>query len=102
MKLLLDQNLSRNLVRDLTPLFPDSRHVLDLELDTATDREILNYAGANDFTIMFEGFRFSPWPLPNPSIWPITRQRSGVNEAGCHSPLHQYTTPLVGMVSDSI
>jgi len=40
MKLLLDQNLSRNLVRDLTPLFPDSRHVLDLELDTATDREI--------------------------------------------------------------
>lgn len=73
MKLLLDQNLSRNLVRELTPLFPDSRHVLDLELDTATDREIWNYAGANGFTIMskdsdFRQLAFLLGPPPK-AVW---------------------------------
>ena len=40
MKSLLDHNLSQSLARELNPLFPDSRHVLDVELDTATDMQL--------------------------------------------------------------
>ena len=52
MKLLLDQNLSRHLVRHLRDVFPESEHVSDLGLDGATDEEIWEYArehgGVND------------------------------------------------------
>lgn len=73
MKLLLDQNLSRNLVRELNPLFPDSRHVLDVELDTATDREIWDYARTNGFTIVskdsdFRQLAFLLGPPPK-AVW---------------------------------
>ena len=44
MKLLLDQNLSRHLVRHLRDVFPESEHVSDLGLDGATDEEIWEYA----------------------------------------------------------
>lgn len=44
MKLLFDQNLSRSLVERLREVFPDSEHVAALGLDTATDREIWDYA----------------------------------------------------------
>ena len=44
MKLLLDQNLSRHLVRHLRDVFPESEHVSDLGLDGATDEEIWVYA----------------------------------------------------------
>jgi predicted nuclease of predicted toxin-antitoxin system len=37
-RLLFDQNLSRRLVGMLRDAFPDSVHVVDVELDTATDR----------------------------------------------------------------
>lgn len=45
MKLLYDQNLSRHLVARLAQLFPDSAHVATLGLDTASDREVWDYAG---------------------------------------------------------
>lgn len=45
MKLLFDQNLSRHLVSQFAVEFPNSRHVTDVGLDTATDREIWEYAG---------------------------------------------------------
>lgn len=38
MKLLLDQNLSRNLIGRFRDNYPDSVHVTVLNLDTATDR----------------------------------------------------------------
>lgn len=44
MKLLFDQNLSRSLVGQLCDAFPGSQHVTELALDTATDREIWEYA----------------------------------------------------------
>lgn len=44
MKLLVDQNLSRNLVGQLRDVFPDSQHVTALGSDTATDRAIWEYA----------------------------------------------------------
>lgn len=51
MKLLFDQNLSRRLVTILASEFPDSAHVGALGLDTATDREIWDYAGEHDYVI---------------------------------------------------
>jgi len=58
MKLLLDQNLSRNLVRELNPLIPDSRRVLDVELDTATDRQIGVCSRTHGFTIVSKDSHF--------------------------------------------
>ena len=45
MKLLLDQNLSRMLVRRLSNEYPESVHVAEVGLDTAADRDIWEYAG---------------------------------------------------------
>lgn len=44
MKLLFDQNLSRRLVAMFSIEHPDSRHVTEVGLDTATDAEIWSYA----------------------------------------------------------
>lgn len=52
MKLLFDQNLSRTLVGALREVLPDTQHVTALGLDTATDREIWEYARENDHVIV--------------------------------------------------
>lgn len=52
MKLLLDQNLSRNLVGRLRELYPDSAHVTEVGMETATDQEVWDYAAANDYVIV--------------------------------------------------
>ncbi len=52
MKLLLDQNLSRRLIVELAPTFPDSVHVGAVGLDTASDREIWAYAGEHRHLIV--------------------------------------------------
>lgn len=52
MKLLLDENLSRRLVRRIEDLFPGSRHVASEGLVQASDAEIWNYARANGFVIV--------------------------------------------------
>ena len=44
MELLLDQNLSDQLVVLLADLFPNSTHVKTIGLDTATDTELWDYA----------------------------------------------------------
>lgn len=51
MRLLFDQNLSRTLVGGLRDVFPESQHVTALGLDTATDREIWDYAGEHGYVI---------------------------------------------------
>jgi predicted nuclease of predicted toxin-antitoxin system len=51
-RLLLDQNLSRRLVGMLRDAFPDSVHVVEVELDAATDREIWEYAGEHDLIVV--------------------------------------------------
>lgn len=51
MRLLFDQNLSRRLVGALQDVFPASQHVTALGLDTATDREIWDYAGEHGYVI---------------------------------------------------
>ncbi|MGH9120188.1 MAG: DUF5615 family PIN-like protein [Acidimicrobiales bacterium] len=52
MRLLFDQNLSRNLVGQLRDAFPESQHVTALGLDTATDREIWEFARENGYLVV--------------------------------------------------
>ena len=52
MKLLLDQNLPRSLLRTLSRTFPGSDHVIGLGLDDSPDSKIYDYAARNDFTIV--------------------------------------------------
>ena len=52
MKALFDANVSPALVRALNLQFPNSAHVRDVGLGTATDDEIWNYSKVNDFTIV--------------------------------------------------
>ena len=52
MRLLVDQNLSRNLVGKLQDAFPESRHVTALDLATASDREIWEFAREHEYMIV--------------------------------------------------
>ncbi len=92
MKLLFDQNLSRHLVVHLAHLFPDSSHVVTLGLDTASDREIWDYAGQHGFAIAskdsdFRQLAFLLGPPPK-SIW----LRVG----------NQSTSAIATLLSDSV
>ena len=73
MKLLLDQNVSRLLVGELALSFPESSHVANLGLGSATDREIWTYAGAHDYLIVskdsdFRQLAFLLGPPPK-AVW---------------------------------
>jgi predicted nuclease of predicted toxin-antitoxin system len=79
-KLLFDQNLSRHLVTRLADLFPDSSHVASLGLDTASDREVWDYAADQGFAIAskdsdFRQLAFLLGPPPK-SIWLRVGNRS--------------------------
>ena len=52
MKLLFDENISFRVVKKLNSLFPESKHISDLHLDRATDRQIWNYAKVENYTIV--------------------------------------------------
>lgn len=69
MKLLFDQNLAPRLVRDLADIYPESAHVRDLGMTSASDRAIWDHAKRwgfvlaskdNDFQQM--SFLFGPPP----------------------------------------
>ena len=73
MRLLFDQNLSRHLLRQLAVEYPDSRHVTDVGLDTATEAEIGARAGGNDYVIVskdsdFRQLAFLHGPPPK-AVW---------------------------------
>lgn len=51
MKLLFDEHLSYKLVPLLSDIFPNSKHVNDLGLTAASDREIWDYAKMNNYVI---------------------------------------------------
>ena len=52
MKLLLDQNLSRNLVGRLHSSYPDSTHVALVGLAMASDREVWEYARERGYALV--------------------------------------------------
>ena len=73
MKLLLDENLSPNLVRILVYEFPDSGHLDILGMRGATDRTVWEYAGNQNYTIVskdndFRQRAFLDGPTPK-IIW---------------------------------
>lgn len=73
MKLLVDQNLSCNLVGRLRDYFPDSAHVTTLGLETATDKDVWDHAGEHGYTIVskdsdFRQLAFLHGPPPK-VIW---------------------------------
>lgn len=73
MKLLFDQNLSRRLVGMFSIEHPESKHVTEVGLDTATDEEIWSYAGDHGFVIVskdsdFRQLAFLHGPPPK-AIW---------------------------------
>lgn len=51
MKLLLDENLSPKIAKDLNDLFPDSLHVREVELQQSTDNAIWDFAKGGGYTI---------------------------------------------------
>lgn len=80
MRLLFDQNLSRHLVAQLAPIFPDSVHVGALGLDTGTDREIWDYAGEHGYLLVskdsdFRQLAFLLGPPPK-AVWLRVGNRS--------------------------
>jgi predicted nuclease of predicted toxin-antitoxin system len=85
-KLLLDQNLSRVLIRRLTEEFPQSVHVAEIGLDTATDREIWEYAGERGYVIVSKDSDFRQLALlfgpPPHVVWlSVGNVSTGVIEA---------------------
>ena len=52
MKLLFDHNISYKLVSRLTDLFPDSRHVRDVNLHEADDHRVWEYARTSGHAIV--------------------------------------------------
>lgn len=73
MKLLFDQNLSRRLVGMLSVDYPQSSHVTEVGLDTATDAEIWTYSGQHGLVIVskdsdFRQLAFLHGPPPK-AIW---------------------------------
>ena len=73
MRLLLDQNLSRRLVRMLESDYPSSSHVAELGLSTATDSAIWDFARDHNFMVVskdsdFRQLAFLLGPPPK-AIW---------------------------------
>ena len=59
MKLLLDENLSPQLVESLRDLYPFSEHVHDLNLGGASDSEVWDYAKLKGFAIVSKDSDFA-------------------------------------------
>ena len=59
MKLLLDQNLSRKLVKKIARQFPESSHVIFCNLEMADDGVIWHYAREKGFVIVTKDTDFS-------------------------------------------
>ena len=73
MKVLFDQNISFKIVKRLSGIYPEAKHVLELGIENFTDREIWAYAKQEDFTIVtFDAdfYHFSLiWNHPPKIIW---------------------------------
>lgn len=83
MKLLLDQNISHRLVKELEDIFPGSNHVYLLGLHKISDEEVWSYARNNGFTIVTQDSDFNErsivYGYPPKVIWLRTRNTSTKN-----------------------
>jgi predicted nuclease of predicted toxin-antitoxin system len=73
MKLLLDQNLSRKLIKQIEELYPGSCHVTSVLSEDSDDRQIRLFAKENGFTIVTKDDDFEQrsilFPHPPKVIW---------------------------------
>ncbi len=73
MKLLLDQNLSRRMLKQLLPYYPDSSQAALLNMDKSDDAQVWEYAKNNDFVIVTKDSDFHDFSLvkgePPKVIW---------------------------------
>lgn len=51
-RLLLDQNLSFKISKEIKDIFPDTKHVSDLNLNGCNDLDIWNFARNNNYCIL--------------------------------------------------
>ena len=49
---MFDQNLPHRFVRKFAGIFPGSKHVKDVSLETASDRKVWDYARNGGFTVV--------------------------------------------------
>ncbi len=73
MKLLLDHNLSPKLASRLSSVFPETIHVRDVDLQSASDETVWNFALTHDFAIVskdsdFHQLAFLKGPPPK-VVW---------------------------------
>ena len=88
MKLLLDNNLSWRLIRELEAVFPGSRHV-EQELPGALDSDIAEYAARNDFLIVTRDRDFITIALRRSSVRVIVLNTSDGSTRHIAAMLHQ-------------
>ena len=76
-RLLLDQNLSPQLLKRLEPIFPESAHVRDVGLASATDKAVWEYAAREGLVIATkdDDFRQRSYlaGAPPKVVWPPAR-----------------------------
>jgi predicted nuclease of predicted toxin-antitoxin system len=79
-RLLLDENLSPRLARDLAASFPGSAHVRDVALKGQSDHQIWTFAADNGFTILTKDDDFRGLSLlrgaPPKVIWLVVGNTS--------------------------
>lgn len=102
MILLFDQNISFKIVDRLKDEFPYARQVRTLGLENASDREIWNYAKANDCVIVtFDSdfYDFSlVWGHPPKIIWLRSFNQT---TSAIESILRKYKLDIIDFVQDS-
>ncbi len=101
MKLLLDQNLSPRLIRDLVDLFPESAHVRELNLQSASDIELWSYAAQHGFVIVSKDADFHQMSFlyghPPKVVW---IRRGNCSTAEIHRIIRERCGELVAFQAD--
>lgn len=73
MKLLLDENLSRRIVAQIEHAYPESTQVALLNMDSANDKELWEFARDNGYTLVTQDADFNEMSLlygqPPKVIW---------------------------------
>lgn len=83
MRLLIDQNLSRSLVRRLADLFPGSTHVASVALETADDQQVWIWAREQSHVLITKDRDFQrakDFPGPPPKCILITAGNASTDD----------------------
>lgn len=101
MKLLLDHNLSPKLVKRLADIYPDSKHVAELGMAEALDREVWEYAREHQFLLVTKDADFNEFQVvlgfPPKIIW---IRRGNCSTATIETILRQQHEAIETLVDD--